>query len=225
MAITRTITALLAVLVVVCAGASAHAKTRSKLAVSVTQVGPKAPVHKKLTFRSRVSWRGSRANLSYEWYTVDGAAIPPDAATDGPVLVIPAGYLEPGQSYHLRLRVTAIDGDETVEATADVSFQANEPPSGGKCTAAVKQVRPGQLRLTLAVSGWTDPDGPPHYRFELVRGKKTLVLKNWRHERSVVTTVLLAPGKSVVGRCRIRDRFGDEVAKQTKPIARPDESP
>jgi hypothetical protein len=217
----RSVLPVLAVAAVLAGGADALGKGH-RLAVTVTRVGPKTPVGQPIEIRSRVRWRGKRAELTYDWSTVAGPPLPDGVDTSARVLVLPANSLEPGQKYHVRLVVTA-PGEEgnRIEASSDVKFVANEAPKGGSCTIKAKAVRGRVLRIGLAAPGWSDPDGV-QYRFELRSGKRLVAVQNWRHFNTFATTVRLKPGQRVFGRCLVRDKFGDGLTLDTRRVSGPD---
>lgn len=233
MRLKQRITALLAGLLAVTVVGAAPGKEAKRpeqtgrLAVTISRVGPKAPVGEPIVLRSRVSWSGAKALFSYQWSSVAGPALPGSVDPSAESITLPADSLEPGESYHLRLTVTArtVVGEEEdrdpliIRAARDVKFAANEPPSGGSCTIESKQVAPKVLRIHLAAPGWTDPDGQVQYRFEVVRGTKVLARQNWRLFSTFTTTVRLDPDEVAFGRCRIRDKYGDGGELRTEDVS------
>jgi hypothetical protein len=204
-------------------------KQTGRLAVTISRIGPKAPVGQPIVLRSRVSWSGAKASFTYLWSSVSGA-LPSSVDTTAKDISIPADELDPGQFYHWRLEVTARteapededDGDALViRAVRDVKFTANEPPSGGSCKVETKAINAHTLRVHLTAPGWTDPDGQVQYRFELIKGKRVVARQNWRLFSYFTTSVRLKPGEVAYGRCQIRDKFGDGGELRTEEIDAP----
>lgn len=222
---------LIAAVAAAAAGKEARApKQTGRLAVTISRVGPKAPVGQPIVLRSRVSWSGAKARFTYRWSSVAGPPLPDAVDPTAEHVTLPADTLEPGERYHLRLEVTARtlqqeDDEEeplVIRAARDVKFAANEPPSGGSCTIESKAVAPNVLRIHLAAPGWTDPDGQVQYRFELIRGERVVARQNWRLFSTFTTTVRLKPGETAYGRCQIRDKFGDGGELKTDEVHAPD---
>lgn len=222
---------LVAVTAAAAVGKEADKPTQTgRLAVTISRVGPKAPVGQPIEIRSRVSWSGAKATFTYRWSTVSGPPLPGSVDTAAKDITLPADALDPGERYHLRLTVTARtepneEEDEdalVIRAAKDVKFAANEPPSGGTCTIQSKPVAPNVLRIHLAAPGWTDPDGQVQYRFELVQGDRVVARQNWRLLSTFTTTVRLKPGEVAFGRCKIRDKFGDGGTLKTDEVRAPE---
>lgn len=228
----RPLIVLLAAAALAATATSAPAKETKKptqtgrLALTISRVGPKTPVNQPVEVRSRVRWSGAKARLFYQWTSLSGAL--PDGVDEGAKdVTIPANSLDPGQEVHLRLVVTArTEGSEdedplTIRATKEVKFTANEPPSGGDCTITTKAVSSKVLRVHLAAPGWTDPDGQVQYRFEIVKGDRVVARQNWRLFSTFTSTVMLKPGETAFGRCKIRDKYGDGGTIKTRSVSAP----
>lgn len=201
-------------------------KKTGRLSVSVTKVGPKTPVSQPVTIKARASWRGPKAQFTYEWQSVAGPPLPGSVDVTDKAITLPAGSLDPGEKYHFRVIVTArtqAEGEDdealVIRAAKDVKFAANEPPSGGQCTIQSKKVTSNVLRVHLAAPGWTDPDGQVQYRLEVVKGDRVVARQNWRLFSTFTAAVRLRPGESVFGRCHIRDKYGDGGMVKTRSVS------
>jgi len=191
------------------------------------KVGLSQPV--KLT--STVKWRGPRAKLSYQWSSVSGPSLPFDGDTAKPKLVIPKDELQPGESYHIRLRVTAEyedpDADppsQTAVATSDAKFEVNAPPSGGSCKLEATWLGKATGRFRIAAPGWTDEDKQVHYRYELSRNGKTHLVDNWSQDEAITVTAKARPGDKIKANCHVRDKLGDAVVATSNEVERPQAS-
>ena len=194
-------------------------KKGGHLAVSVSQVGPRAAVQQPLHIGSRLTWTGGKADFSYAWTSVGDTGLPSDVEGSSDALDIRANTLTPGTSYHFRLQVVArTEQGLEITASSDVKFKANEPPRGGSCKVTAKAMPSGMLQITLSAPGWTDPDGHPQYRLALMRGTKVLAVQNWKPLDSFTTTLMPKQGDALFGRCGIRDELGDGTSRDTQPF-------
>ena len=69
-------------------------------------------------------------------------------------LVIDKNAFTPGDSYTFILTVTEQFG----QATAEITFDVNEPPSGGSFSASPSFGDEYSTIFTLSASNWSDPD-------------------------------------------------------------------
>jgi hypothetical protein len=222
----RSLAALLAGAALVATAAAALAqedddapKKGGHLAVSVSQVGPRAAVQQPLHIGSRLTWTGGKADFSYAWTSVGDAGLPSGVDDSSDALDIRANSLTPGTSYHFRLQVVArTEQGLEITASSDVKFKANEAPRGGTCKLATKATPSGMLQITLSAPGWTDPDGQVQYRFAVMRGKQVLAVQNWKAFTSFTTALMPKQGDVLVGRCGIRDELGDGTSLDTQPF-------
>jgi len=155
------------------------------LRVTIAGASGRVPRSKPVKLSSKV--RISRANvrLSYTWESLAGPSLPYDLDINGPTLGIPVSALEAGM-YKLRLRVRAVWEDpkkdpssQRIEATGDVSFKVNTPPSGGTCAVKHKWVKETFVRLSIHSKGWKDPDDKKlQYRYSVMIAGKKRVLKS-----------------------------------------------
>ena len=180
-----------------------------------------------LNLRARVQWQGPKAEFTYRWSSEMGPALPYGTSRDGETLVVPPGELDEGSSYQLLLKVVAKwpDPEEegvmlTAEATSQVSFVVNAPPSGGDCTMDVSFKGPMQAFLKLSAPSWSDDD-KMQYKFMLLRNGKSFVAHNWSRASSYSLGSLAKPKDELQAKCLIRDDYGSISEKLSDKVTRP----
>jgi len=180
-----------------------------------------------IDLKARVQWRGPKAELSYRWSAETGPALPYGTDRDGERLVIKAEDTSPGETYHLRLDVTATypdPEDETITLTAkassNVTIAVNAPPEGGGCDMEVKWQGPVQAGLVMKAGGWSDDGDKLQYKFVLVRNGKEFVAHNWSRSNRYATASLAKPGDTLQAKCVVRDDLGDVSEALSKKVTR-----
>jgi len=225
--------ALLTTAVVALAVTATTASSQGRnVGLGVVVVGAKGKITatQDVTLTGNVRWRGPRAKLTYEWTTTNGPNLPYGIDTATKTLTIPKADLQPGESYTVRLQVTAEwedpDADpptQTTSVAGPTSFEVNTPPAGGDCTLAVRWVGRMQAALDIEAPGWTDDD-KIQYRYVLRRNGREVVLKNWSHQTRLSAASLARPGDKLQAKCMVRDKLGDGAHALSKTVERPQAS-
>lgn len=204
------------------AGEGKHA-----LRVVVHGVKKKIRAADGIDLRAKVHWRGPKAELQYAWSAETGPALPYGADRHTERLTIEPDDLDSGETYHLRLDVTATypdPEDESVilkaKASSKVAIAVNAPPSGGDCTMEVTWRGPMQASLVMSAGDWSDDGDKLQYKFVLVRNGKSFVAHNWSRNPKYATATLAKPGDEIQTRCVVRDDLGDTAEALSKKVRR-----
>ena len=200
---------------------------KHSLRVVVHGVKKKIRAADGIDLRAKLQWRGPKAEFAYRWSADTGPALPYGTDRNGERLVIKADELSAGDTYHLRLDVTATypdPEDDTVTLTAKaasaVTIAVNAPPTGGDCTMEVTWHGPAQASLIMEAGGWSDDDDKLQYKFKLVRNGKEFVAHNWSRNNKYATASLAKPGDELQTKCIVRDDLGDTTEAVSKLVKR-----
>jgi hypothetical protein len=180
-----------------------------------------------LDLRAKVNWRGPKAEFTYKWAAETGPALPYGSDRHSDRLTIKPEDLNEGETYHLRLDVTATypdPEDETVtlkaEASSKMAIAVNAPPTGGLCRMDVTWRGPMQASLVMEAANWTDDGDKLQYKFVLVRNGHELVAHNWSRSSKWSTATLAKPGDEIQTKCVVRDDLGDVSEALSKKVRR-----
>lgn len=184
---------------------------------------------KSIELAAKVMWSGPEAELRYHWAPVTGGLIPYGVDTRKPELVLNEQDLVAGEQYHLRLTVTAEyqPKDEqaprqTTEATHDVQFEINAPPTAGDCELEAQWLPGSRGLLKVSATGWKDEDGAVRYRYTLVRDGERRLLQSWTVKPAFAIGVAARPGDRMQVECEARDLLGDITGKLSREVVRTD---